>query len=100
MILYNITINVSADIEQDFVQWMKDVHIPEIMETGIFYDYKFLRLLHDSDDGSINYATQYFTDTIEQMMDYERNHAPALRAKTRARYQEKALAFRTLLETV
>lgn len=100
MILYNITINVSADIEQDFIQWMKDVHIPEIMETGIFYEYKFLRLLHDSDDGSINYATQYFTDTIDQMMDYEKNHAPALRAKTQSRYKEKALAFRTLLETV
>lgn len=100
MILYNITINVSADIEQDFIQWMKDVHIPEIMETGIFYDFKFLRLLHDSDDGSINYATQYFTDTIEQMMEYEKHHAPALRSKTQARYLDKAIAFRTLLETV
>jgi hypothetical protein len=34
------------------------------------------------------------------MMDYEKNYAPALRAKTQARYKEKALAFRTLLETV
>lgn len=100
MILYNITINVSAEIEQDFISWMKETHIPEIMQTGIFFDYKFLRLLHDSDDGSINYATQYFTDTIDKMMDYERNHAPAIRAKTQARYQEKAIAFRTLLETV
>lgn len=100
MILYNITINVSPEIEQDFITWMKETHIPEIMQTGIFYEFKFLRLLHDSDDGSVNYATQYFTDTIDQMMDYERNHAPALRAKTQARYQDKAIAFRTLLETV
>jgi hypothetical protein len=100
MILYNITINVSAEIEQDFITWMKETHIPEIMQTGIFYEFKFLRLMHDSDDGSVNYATQYFTDTIDQMMDYERNHAPAIRAKTQARYQDKAIAFRTLLETV
>lgn len=100
MILYNVTINVSAEIEQDFISWMKETHIPEIMQTGIFYDFKFLRLLHDSDDGSINYATQYFTDTIDQMMDYERNHAPTIRTKTQARYSEKVIAFRTLLETV
>jgi hypothetical protein len=100
MILYNITINVSPEIEQDFITWMKETHIPEIMQTGIFYEFKFLRLMHDSDDGSVNYATQYFTDTIDQMMDYERNHAPAIRAKTQARYQDKAIAFRTLLETV
>jgi hypothetical protein len=100
MILYNITINVSPEIEQDFITWMKETHIPEIMQTGVFYEFKFLRLLHDSDDGSVNYATQYFTHTIDQMMDYERNHAPAIRAKTQARYQDKAIAFRTLLETV
>jgi hypothetical protein len=100
MILYNITINVSPEIEQDFITWMKETHIPEIMQTGVFYEFKFLRLMHDSDDGSVNYATQYFTDTIDQMMDYERNHAPAIRAKTQARYQDKAIAFRTLLETV
>ena len=100
MILYNITINVSPEIEQDFITWMKETHIPEMMQTGIFYEFKFLRLMHDSDDGSVNYATQYFTDTIDQMMDYERNHAPAIRAKTQARYQDKAIAFRTLLETV
>jgi hypothetical protein len=100
MILYNITINVSPEIEQDFITWMKETHIPEMMQTGIFYEFKFLRLMHDSDDGSVNYATQYFTNTIDQMMDYERNHAPAIRAKTQARYQDKAIAFRTLLETV
>jgi hypothetical protein len=37
---------------------------------------------------------------MAQMLDYEKTHAPALRAKTQARYQDKAIAFRTLLETV
>ena len=100
MILYNITINVSRDIEQDFIGWMKDVHIPEVLETGIFHDHKFFRLLHESEDGSTNYCIQYFTDSLAQMMKYERNHAALLRAKTQERYKDKAIAFRTLLETI
>ncbi len=100
MILYNITINVSRDIEQDFIGWMKDVHIPEVLETGIFHDHKFFRLLHESEDGSTNYCIQYFTDSLAQMMEYERKHAALLRAKTQERYKDKAIAFRTLLETI
>ncbi len=100
MILYNITFNVSADIEEDFIQWMKSTHIPEILAKGIFHDHKFFRLLHESEDGSTNYCIQYFTETMDSMMDYEKNHAPSLRAKTQERYKDKAIAFRTLLETI
>lgn len=100
MILYNITTNVTPDIEGDFVQWMKSVHIPEVLETGIFLEHKFYKLLHESEDGSINYSIQFFTESMEKMMEYEHRHAPGLRAKTRERYQDKAVSFRSLLETV
>ncbi|GMQ25336.1 DUF4286 family protein [Algoriphagus sp. oki45] len=100
MILYNITINVTQDIEEDFLSWMKSTHIPEVLETGIFHDHKFFRLLHESEDGSTNYCIQYFTDSMEQMMEYEKKHAAILRTKTQERYRDKAVAFRTLLETI
>ncbi|MDX5337931.1 MAG: DUF4286 family protein [Cyclobacteriaceae bacterium] len=100
MILYNITINVTPEIEEDFISWMKTVHIPEVLATGIFQDHKFFRLLHESEDGSTNYCIQYFTESIDKMMEYEKQHAALLRAKTQERYKDKAVAFRTLLETI
>lgn len=100
MILYNITINVTSDIEQDFISWMKSTHIPEVLATGMFVEHRIYRLLHESEDGSINYSIQFFTETMEKMMEYERIHAPALRTKTRERYQDKAVSFRSLLETI
>ena len=100
MILYNITFNVSPDIEQDFINWMKDIHIPEVMDTGMFLEHKFFRLLHESEDGSTNYCIQYFTESMAQMIDYEKEHAAVLRTKTHGRYGDKVVAFRTLLETI
>ena len=79
---------------------MKSVHIPEVLETGIFSEHKFYRLLHDSEDGSTNYCIQYFTESMDRMMEYERKHAALLRSKTQERYKDKAIAFRTLLETI
>ena len=90
MILYNITFNLSPDIEEDFLSWMKETHIPEVLSTGNFTSHVFYRLVHHSEDGSVNYCIQYFTDTMAQMLDYEKTHAPGLRAKTQARYQDKA----------
>tara|TARA_Y100000593_G_C4284786_1_gene324810 strand:- start:476 stop:817 length:342 start_codon:yes stop_codon:yes gene_type:complete len=100
MILYNVTINVAPEIEEDFIQWLKNTHIPEVMATGIFTEHKLLRLIQIADDGSTNYAVQYFTESLAKMQEYETKHAPALRAKTQERYQDKALAFRTLLEII
>lgn len=100
MILYNITVNVTPDIEEDFITWMKSTHIPEVLETGIFHEHKFFRLLHDSEDDSTNYCIQYFTENIDLMMEYERTHAPLLRNKTQERYSSKAVMFQTLLETI
>jgi hypothetical protein len=37
---------------------------------------------------------------MDRMLQYERIHAPALRSKTQERYQDQAIAFRTLLETI
>lgn len=98
MILYNVTINVAPDIEMDFLDWMRETHIPEVMATGIFVEHKFCRLIQQSDDGSTNYAIQYFTESLAKMQEYESKYAAALRAKTQERYKDKALAFRTLLE--
>ncbi len=100
MILYNITFNVSPDIEQDFISWMKETHIPEVLATGKFHEHKFFKLLHESEDGSSNLCVQYFAESIELMMAYEKEHAAALRTKTQGRYGDKAIAFRTLLETI
>ncbi|WP_332911105.1 DUF4286 family protein [Algoriphagus boritolerans] len=57
-------------------------------------------MIHNSEDGTTNYCIQYFTENLKMMMEYESKHAAALRAKTQERYQDKAIAFRTLLETI
>ncbi len=100
MILYNITFTVSTDIEEDFVVWMKNQHIPDIFATGLFSDHRFYRLMNSTNDGSTNYSVQFFAESTAKLIEYENRFANALRYETQARYGEKALAFRTLLESV
>lgn len=100
MILYNITFTVNNEIEEDFVNWMKETHIPDIFATGLFIEHKFFRLLNSPDDQVTNYSLQFYAESTKKLIEYEGRFAHALRYETQARYGQKALAFRTLMELV
>lgn len=99
MIIYNVTVNVDADIAQEWLHWMRTVHIPDVMATGLFLDNRVCRVLNVEDEGH-TYAIQY---TCADMATYERYaevHAARLQNETRKRYEGRFVAFRTLLEVV
>ena len=97
-IIYSVTVNVDDSVEQDWVDWMKSVHIPDVMNTGQFLEHKFCKVLVDMPDGGTNYSIQYVCESMETLQDYQANHAPALQKEHIDRYGEKCIAFRTLLE--
>jgi hypothetical protein len=100
MILYNVTVNIENELSADWVKWMKEVHIPEVMATGSFLEYKMFRIMHEEEGGGISYCVQYFASSMNELMDYQQKFAPALQAKTKERYKDRFVAFRTVLELI
>ncbi|MDQ3051379.1 MAG: DUF4286 family protein [Bacteroidota bacterium] len=100
MIIYNVTININHDVHDEWLQWMKKVHIPDVLQTGLFVESKMLRLLGDEDSGGTTYAIQYTLHSMEDYERYQRDFAPALQKEVTEKYNDKFVAFRTLLETV
>ncbi len=59
MIVYNVTCNVGSHMAEEWLIWMQQEHIPEVMQTGCFTDCKILKLLTEAGDNEgINYAIQ------------------------------------------
>ncbi|MDH5609945.1 MAG: DUF4286 family protein [Cyclobacteriaceae bacterium] len=101
MILYNITYSVDADIEAEWINWMKQSHIPNVLKTGRFEGYKFLRLLNEeADTNGVTYALQFFAQTIGDLESYLSTEAPALQKAHMDKYGSRFVAFRTLLEEI
>ncbi|MFA0961547.1 DUF4286 family protein [Roseivirga sp. BDSF3-8] len=99
MVIYNVTVSVNHDIHDDWMSYMKDTHIPDVMNTGTFTGHRFLRLVKQEPDGS-TYCIQYFTDSLSKLQQYMATHGPRLQKDVTDRYGEKAMAFRTILESV
>lgn len=96
MIIYNVTVNVDYDIHDEWLDWMKEVHIPEVLNTGLFFEAKMSRILAEEEGGK-SYSIQYTCDSMESYEKYRDQFAPHLQQKHTEKYAGKFVAFRTLL---
>jgi hypothetical protein len=100
MLMYNVTFNLDQSIEQDWINWMKESHIPKVMATDMFVENRIYKIMHEQEDGSVNYSVQYFAESLDQVLKYQKEFSPKLQADVTERYQDKLIAFRTLLELI
>lgn len=100
MILYNVTVSVDPEVHEDWLHWMKTKHIPDVLATGLFIENRFLRILSTEEGEAHTYSLQYVARSMEDYERYRQQFAPALQAEHTARYRDRFVAFRTLLEWV
>lgn len=100
MVLYNVTIGIDQDAEKEWLEWMMSTHIPRVMATEMFVDYKVFKVLSHEEEASVSYSFQYFAENVDKVVDYLDNHAAPIVGEHNKRYVNKHVAFRTLLEQV
>jgi hypothetical protein len=101
MVLYNVTVSVAHSLAEEWKQWMKEVHIPDVMATGCFTGYRFMRLIgNEQDANGLSFAVQYETDSLRTLQAYFAKYANGLRDKVSEKYGDNILTFRSILEEV
>ena len=99
-ILYNVTVKIEKSISEDWLSWMKQVHIPDVMKTNCFTSYRLTRIIEEPDEHGIGFAIQYLAPSIHDFQNYQKNFAAGLQKEHSERYHNKYEAFRTLLEII
>lgn len=99
MIIYNITLSINPSIECEVLDWLKIEHIPEVLETNLFLESKMFKIIENPKDRTHNsYAIQYKLESWDKFEEYSLKYADQLREKTKQKFGENVLAFRTFLE--
>ena len=99
MIIYNVTVNIENDIHDEWLEWMRTKHIPDVMATGCFTENKICKVLVEEEQG-ITYSVQYTSAGMNELQEYQRLHAPRLQKEHADKFANKFVAFRTLLEVL
>lgn len=100
MILYNVTINIHESVHDQWMQWMQEKHIKDVLATGKFSSARMVKVLVEEEMGGTTYSIQYSTDSKETLQKYYDEDAPRLRDEGYRLFGEKMLAFRTELELI
>ncbi|MEM7379840.1 MAG: DUF4286 family protein [Bacteroidota bacterium] len=100
MLIYNVTINIDDTVHDRWLEWMKEVHIPEVLATGKFMEARMTRVLIEEETGGTTYSIQYLVNDRETLEAYYQEDAPRLREDGLKRFANKFVAFRTELEVI
>lgn len=99
MILYNVTVSIDAKVEENWLEWMRTIHIPDVMNTGCFVEARLSRV-HGEEEGGLTYAISYVATTEEMYEHYKAKHAPQLQHDHATKFGGSFAAFRTVLSII
>jgi hypothetical protein len=101
MIVYSVTVTIRKDLESDWLKWMKEVHIPDVMKTGFFFDWQIQKqILPENGIDEITYAINFFTKSLELYQQYAEKEAPRLRNDHNEKFGGKFNASRAVYSLI
>ena len=100
MILYNVTLSIDEAYENEWLSWMRSIHIPDVVRTGYFKECKLCRLIGAEESGGRTYAIMYTAYTEKGLAEYQVKHAPRLQKEHTSMFQGRFAAFRTELKVI
>jgi hypothetical protein len=100
MIIYNVTSKVATDIATDWIRWLKEEHIADVIATGCFTHATILQLLEVDDSEGPTYAIQYFAESKNLYNLYIEKYAAEMRQKGFDKWGDKFIAFRSVMKVI
>jgi len=100
MIIYNVTIKLDEAIYPQWLVWLKEEHIPDVIATGCFTRATILQLLETDDSEGPTYAIQYFAESKALYNQYIEKYAPEMRQRSFDKWGNRFIAFRSVMMVV
>ena len=99
MIIYSVEITIAAGIESEWFDWMKRVHVPDVVRTGCFSKCRLCKVI-DSAAAEPSYVMQYHCRSLEEYHRYRDHFAPVLQKEHSDKFAGHFRGARKLLEEV
>jgi hypothetical protein len=89
-----------SNIKTEWLEWLKEIHIPEVLATQCFYDAHIYQLLEVDETEGPTYVVQYKAESKAAYNQYIDKYASSLREKSFQKWGDAFIAFRTIMQVV
>ena len=100
MIIYNITTKVHSAIANEWLQWLKEFHVKEILNTGCFTNFKIVKLLEIDEEEGPTYALQLYAESKAIYNQYVEKFAGKMRQQAFDKWGNKFISIRSVMQIV
>lgn len=91
---------VNDGIADEWLKWMLDIHLPEILGTGCFTRHQVLRLADTGNLEGPTFAFQYYAESKADYNRYMELYRPGLSQQQIKVWGDQFIAFSTLMEVI
>ncbi len=99
MLLFNVTVIVEEASATEWLEWMKEIHLPQLMQAETFVSHRILRIV-DSPNEGVSYCVQFIAEDEAKHQSFLDLHEQQFTAEIYAKYPNKLVIFSTLMEFV
>lgn len=98
MVVYSVTVSVLDAVEADWLTWMKETHIPEVLDTGYFRGHTIQKVIDPVEEQHrTTYVIRYVCEALEAYLAYQQNAAAALQKDHADQFPQGVSASRMVL---
>lgn len=100
MLIYNTTYHLEEEVEDNFLIWLKEVHIPEIEKQDSLRNPKICKILSHSEEGQATYALQWEVESPAELHRWHMKYGSFAKEQVDKIFKQKVLYFDTLMRVV
>jgi Domain of unknown function (DUF4286) len=99
MIIYSVKVTIEAAIEREWLDWMRRVHVPDVLRTGCFTGATTYKMFEPTSDEQ-TYVIQYQCSAMAEYQRYRDHFAASVQKEHGDRFSGRFRASRQILEEV
>jgi hypothetical protein len=101
MVVYKVIVEISKEVAKEWFKWMSTKHIPDVINTGVFLDFSFSKMIPNGKSSPMDYEKyeiRYLCRNMEEYNNYEKAFGPRLQAEHFQKYEGLFKANREMYE--
>jgi len=101
MVLYVVNVSVKKEMQEEWLEWMKQVHIPNVINTGYFNKADIYTIILPAKGGDeISFSVQYQSESYEKFMSYTVKEAKRLQKEHKEKFGDRITVERIVFEKI
>jgi len=100
MLIFNTTYKVASKVNENWISWTKESHIPFMLNSGNFTKAQITKIVGSEDEEGTSYSVQFHITDMNTLMMWHKNNASAFQNNCAATFGTDVSFFSTVLELI